>query len=202
MTGRESWQSYYAKTGARPPRATLLFALDRFDAEPAPAGRPRFAVDLGSGNGRDTVEILRRDWRVLAIDAEAAALEGLRARPDLPPGAGLETQCAPFAAATWPACDLVNASFALPLTPPATFPAVWARIVAALEPGGRFAGQLYGPRDSWFGDPTITFHDRAEVDALVRPFVVEHWREEEDDSTTPRGRPKHWHIFHIVARRR
>ena len=26
--------------------------------------------------------------------------------------------------------------------------------------------------------------------------------EEEDDSVTPRGTPKHWHIFHIVARKR
>jgi hypothetical protein len=28
------------------------------------------------------------------------------------------------------------------------------------------------------------------------------FEEEEADSTTPRGKPKHWHIFHIVARKR
>ena len=32
-------------------------------------------------------------------------------------------------------------------------------------------------------------------------LVVEHFREEEDDSVTPRGTPKHWHIYHIVARK-
>ena len=26
--------------------------------------------------------------------------------------------------------------------------------------------------------------------------------EEESDAVTPRGKPKHWHIFHVVARRR
>jgi hypothetical protein len=26
--------------------------------------------------------------------------------------------------------------------------------------------------------------------------------EEEADGVTPRGNPKHWHIFHIVARKR
>jgi hypothetical protein len=30
---------------------------------------------------------------------------------------------------------------------------------------------------------------------------VEFFREEEDDNVTPRGHQKHWHIFHIVAKR-
>ena len=198
--GDDTWQRYYQKTGGRPPRPTLMFALDRFAAEgPPPA--PRLAVDLGCGSGRDTVEILRRGWRVLAIDAEPAALEGLRARPEIAPGAPLETLVARFETAAWPACDLVNSSFALPLCPPAAFPALWQRIVASLQPGGRFAGQLYGDRDSWVGDPTITFHARAEIDRLLAGLEVEHLREEEDDSVTPRGRSKHWHIFHIVARK-
>jgi len=196
----DTWRRYYQVTGERPPRPTLMFALDRFDADGGPAA-PRFAIDLGSGNGRDTIEILRRGWRVLAIDAEPAAIEGLRARPDLPPGAPLEALVARFEAAAWPACDLVNSSFALPLCPPADFPAMWRRIVDSLRPGGRFSGQLYGDKDSWAGNPSITFHTRAEAEARLAGLAVEHFREEEDDSVTPRGHPKHWHIFHIVARK-
>ncbi|MEK9661372.1 MAG: class I SAM-dependent methyltransferase, partial [Alphaproteobacteria bacterium] len=73
-TKDRDWASYYRKTGERPPRATLLAALDRFDAEPASPDR-RLAVDLGCGSGRDVVEMLRRGWRVLAIDAEQAAVD-------------------------------------------------------------------------------------------------------------------------------
>jgi len=51
------------------------------------------------------------------------------------------------------------------------------------------------------GNPTITFFSRDGIDALLNPLDVEFFREEEDDSTTPRGHVKHWHIFHIVARR-
>jgi len=193
------WASYYEKTGERPPRETLLFALDRCDAE-AVAG-PRFAVDLGCGSGRDTIEILRRGWRVLAIDGEPAAIEKLMARDDLPPGAELTGHVARFEDATWPNCDLVNSSFALPLMAAQDFPAVWQRITGSLNPGGRIACQLYGPRDSWAGRPGMTFHDRAAVDALLAGLEVEMLREEEDDSTTVRGEDKHWHIFHIVARR-
>ena len=203
MTESDSstWQEYYGKTGTRPPRETLLFALARFEAEP-PAAGPRFALDLGCGTGRDTIELLRRLWRVLAIDAEDKAIEGLRARPDLPQDARLETLVARFEDATLPdgEADLVTSGFALPLVPPAAFPDLWDGIIAALRPGGRIACQLYGNRDSWVGDPTVTFFSRGGIDALLNPLDVEHFREEEDDSTTPRGESKHWHIFHIVAR--
>lgn len=80
----EEWAAYYAKTGARPPRQTLLFALDQFDRIRSAHGH--LAVDLGSGGGRDVIEMLRRDWSVIAIDAEAAAAAALTARDDLPEG--------------------------------------------------------------------------------------------------------------------
>lgn len=193
------WAAYYEKTGGRPPRETLVFALDRFDAEPV--NRQRFAVDLGCGSGRDTIELLRRGWRVLAIDAEPAAIGKLTARDDLPPGVDLIGRIGRFETATWPKCDLVNSSFALPLMAPADFPGVWQRIVESLRPGGRVACQLFGPRDSWVGRSGMTFHDAAAVDRLLAGLEVEMRREEEDESTTPRGEPKHWHIFHIVARK-
>ena len=203
MTGNtdrpQDWASYYEKTRERPPRETLLFALDRFDAEPAPAAGKRFAVDLACGGGRDTIELLRRGWRVLAIDAEPAAIEKLTARDDLPAEVDLSSQVARFEDAVWPNCDLVNSSFALPLMAPDDFAAVWPRITGSLNPGGRIACQLYGVHDSWVGRPGMTFHDRAAVDALLEGLDVEMLREEEDDSTTVRGEAKHWHIFHIVA---
>jgi SAM-dependent methyltransferase len=187
------WAAYYAATAGRPPRPTLLEALHRF------AG-PGFAVDLGCGDGRDAIELLRRGWRVLAVDAEKVALDRLRGRPDLPQDAALEMLHGRFEAIDWPECDLVNASFALPLCPPEHFPALWARIRARLIPGGRFAGQLYGERDGWAGREGMTFHRREEVEALLRGLEVEHLAEEESDAVTPRGTPKHWHIYHVVAR--
>ena len=196
----ESWEDYYAKTGTRPPRRTLLLALDRFDREPDLADR-RFAIDLGCGNGRDTIEFLRRGWAVLAIDAEQTAIEGLLARPDLPPDARIQTRTTRFEDTALPDADLINSSFALPLAPPDRFPALWSGIVAAVRPGGRISCQLYGDRDSWAGDPTITFFSRAEVEALLGDLETELFEEEEDDSVTPRGTKKHWHIFHIVARK-
>ena len=67
----KDWTRYYDAAGVDP-RETLLDALARFD-------EPGFAVDLGCGTGRDTFELLRRGWRVLAIDAQDEALRRVRA---------------------------------------------------------------------------------------------------------------------------
>lgn len=197
---KPDWAEYYRKTGERPPRDTLLEALDRFDAEPV-SDASRLAVDLGCGGGRDVVEMLRRGWSVLAIDAEQSAIDHMRGRTDIAPDAPLDTMVSRFEDAAWPKADLVNSSFALPLCPPEHFDEVWRRIVGSLKAGGRFAGQLYGVRDSWVGRDGMTFVDRARLDALLRGLEVERLDEEESDSTTPRGEPKHWHIFDIVARK-
>lgn len=191
------WRSYYEATADRPPRRTLIEALGRFPASAA----PRLAVDLGCGDGRDAIELLRRGWSVVAVDAEPEAVTRLKARPDLPAEASLVPVCARFEDARWPVADLVNASFALPLCPPDRFPALWRKIVASLKPGGRFAGQLYGDRDGWVGNPGMTHLDRAAAMRLLDALEVELFEEEESDAVTPRGKAKHWHIFHIVARR-
>jgi tellurite methyltransferase len=201
MAGDErggDWQNYYERTAGRPPRRTLLTALDRFGATP----RGAVAVDLGCGDGRDTVELLRRGWTVLAIDAEATAIDRLLTRSDLPEGAALQTVVARFEDADWPTAALINASFSLPLCPPARFFEVWARIAQRLAPGGRFSGQLFGDRDDWAERPGVTCLDRDAVERLLDGFVVEMFEEEETDVVTPRGKPKHWHLFHLVARTR
>ena len=201
MSKAEDWRVYYQRTGSRPPRETLLDALDRFEVE-TPEDWIGHAVDLGCGGGRDTIEMLRRGWSVLAIDGQASAIETLLARPELLAcGTDLETQAARFEQARWAAADLVNSSFALPLCPQTDFPALWRLIFDSLTPGGRFSGQLYGDRDQWFGDASISHFTLSEVQALLTAYEVELFREEETDSVTPRGNPKHWHIYHIVARK-
>lgn len=196
---------YYDAVASRPPNDALLEALRRFDAETA-AGE-RFAVDLGCGEGRDSAELLRRGWRVLAIDAEPEGIRRLRSRRDLAHPEHLAAEVATFQTATWPPADLVNAANSIPFCPAADFPALWERIVTSIRRGSRFAGSLFGDRDDWATKSVSRFgpsvhHTRAEVDALLAPFDVEWLYELDEDATTAVGDPKHWHAFRIVARKR
>lgn len=196
-----NWVTYYQAVEGRPPRETLLRALAAYDTDAMPK-QPRFAVDLGCGDGRDTVELLRRGWQVLAIDGEPKAFERLLSRPGLRHDL-LQTQQIRFEVLTLPpAVDLINASFCLTFCPPANFPHLWQTIITALKPGGRFCGQLFGDRDSWTIYPNRTHHTRPEVETLLRPFEVEWLDEEEHPGVTAIGEEKYWHLFHIVARKR
>jgi len=56
---QSDWSTYYKVCMGRPPRPTLLRALECFDINFSSTGS-RFAVDLGFGTGRDTIELLER----------------------------------------------------------------------------------------------------------------------------------------------
>lgn len=201
------WSAYYQAVVGRPPRETLVVALDRFAAEFAaqPQSRSRvtagLAVDLGCGDGRDTVELLNRRWRVIAVDGESEAITRLRQRQDIN-RTYLETRVQRFENLVLPPeVDLINASFCLPFCARDHFPVLWEEIVTALRPGGRFCGHLFGDRDSWTRYTDISYHTRQQVDQLLASFEVELLDEEEHPGKTALGEAKDWHLFNIVARK-
>lgn len=202
------WTAFFDAVKDLPPRETLLTALNRFEAEP-PADSPRLAVDLGCGEGRDTAALLHAGWRVVAVDAHAEGLRRTAARTPWTQLWRLTTVQARFEEVRLcPAsCDLINASFAIPHCDPVDFPALWSKLAAAIRPGGRFAGQLFGVNDSFATESdgiTRTYHTRVEVEALLQAggLIPEHLDEVERPGKTALGEDKYWHVFHIVARKR
>ena len=55
--------------------------------------------------------------------------------------------------------------------------------------------------DEWAPAADMTFLSRSEVDGLLDSLEVERLVEVEEDGRTAVGTPKHWHLFHVVARR-
>ncbi|MAO23989.1 MAG: SAM-dependent methyltransferase [Phycisphaerae bacterium] len=193
------WPGYFEVTQGRPPRETLLHALELYSNEPT--DQTRCAVDLGCGEGRDTAELLRAGWRVHAIDGHPDGLTRLMHRNDHDAHDRLTMQLAPFERIDPPRCDLLNASFSLPFCEPAHFESLWDRIVEAINEGGRFSGQLFGDRDSWAAIPDRSHHTREQVEAFLAPFSIEMLKEEEREGQDCNGISKHWHVYHIVARK-
>lgn len=193
------WEGYFKAIDGRSPRETLVDALDRFELEPS--DQARFAVDLGCGEGRDSAALLRAGWKVHAIDGHPDGIRRLVSRDDLGDPTQLTMQLGPFESVELPACDLLNASFSLPFCNPEHFEAMWTRIVDAIRPGGRFAGQLFGNRDSWASIPDRSHHTREQVEMLLGSFTVESLKEEERKGEDCDGTKKDWHVFHVVARK-
>jgi tellurite methyltransferase len=197
MTARGDWVDYYDEQEEdREPRDLLVQVLASFERE----GGAGVAVDLGCGQGFDTAELLRRGWEVVAIDAEEEGNRPLtRPIPDDHAGR-LSPVVSRMEDATIPEADLVYASFSLPYCRPDAFPRLWSDLRSEIRPGGRFAGQLFGHRDTWAStESDMTFFDIATARALFDGMELESFVEEEDDDEAW-GETKHWHVFHAVAR--
>ena len=138
------WAAYYAAGSGRGARPLLLDALARF-APHLPDALPRLAVDLGCGDGTETLALLQQGWRVLAIDQEPAALQLVETKVRGAMGTRLETRVAPFENLVLPAADLIYAGYSLPFCAPAHFAALWDTIITAL-PGNSLVLTILGRR--------------------------------------------------------
>ena len=193
MTDDPTWSDYYDEHEGREPRELLVDVLGTF-------AQPGDAVDLGCGSGIDTAALLAGGWTVFAADAEDEAIRRLLARVPVGATDRLRTQVARMEDVELPPADLVWASFSLFFCDPPRFPAVWGRIMGAVRPGGRFAGQLLGDRDSWAPQTDISAFTRDEALALFDGWALERFEEEDkDEEDDPCAGTKHWHVFHVVA---
>jgi tellurite methyltransferase len=194
------WKDYLRATSTRGPRPLLERAL----AEHSGA---RHALDLGCGAGGDTLSLLQDGFRVLAVDALEDALVHTRRRAEAAGlAANLETRRARFEDLELEAAafQLIVASFSLPFCAPEAFDRLWSEIGAALVPGGVFAGQFFGDRDEWVGDPdhpSQVFLSRAELERLLAGYELLDLEEVEERRTTALGGEKDWHFFHVMARK-
>lgn len=194
-----SWGDYndHQLTKGRGAREQLLDAL-----ELTGPGAGRLAVDLGCGAGLEALALARAGWRVegFDLDPDAPGRFARHAPPEL--AAQVRITVADLATAPpLPACALVHSSYALPYVGAGAFPQVWARVEEALSPGGWFVGQLFGDRDSFNdGSGAEAFLTAAQARSLFSGWTLHRWDEEDQDGPSFTG-TKHWHVFHVVARR-
>jgi SAM-dependent methyltransferase len=197
VTERGDWVGYYDEQGEREPRDVLLQVLERFDQE----DRRGVAVDLGCGQGWETSELLRRGWDVVAIDGQEEGIRRLRRRIPDDEAARLETVVSAMEDVIVPSADLVYASYSLPYCRRSVFPRLWDDIRAAIRPGGRFAGELFGDRDTWAAtEPEMNFFTIDDARALFDGMELEFFTEEEMEDEGW-DEMKHWHVYHAIARR-
>ncbi|MDO8550913.1 MAG: hypothetical protein Q7S39_12285 [Ignavibacteria bacterium] len=48
----------------------------------------------------------------------------------------------------------------------------------------------------------MTFHTKQQVENLLSDMEIIELTEEDKDGRTANGTPKHWHVFHVIARKR
>jgi tellurite methyltransferase len=185
-----SWHEYFQSMLDKPLHP-LYQVLDSYLPESG------HAVELGAGVGQGVNHFLQKGWTVLAVDAEPEAVELLRSRFPKAEVIHSRLEDLPLPAAS---ADAVVAGFVLFFLEPADLERKWAELIEAIKPSGLFAGQFLGQSDDWAAK--YTAHSREEITRMLEPFDVLHFEEVERDGETSHGLPKHWHVFHVVARKR
>lgn len=200
MIDDDHWADYndHQLTLGRGARPLLREALELVGP-----GVGRTALDLGCGAGVESLALAQAGWQVVGIDLDAAAPERFARYADPELAGRVQIRVLDLSpAAALPRADLVHASYSLPYVGADALRRVWARVEEAVPPGGWFVGQLFGDRDS-FNDGTgaQAFLRREEAEQLLAAWELLRFDEEDEEGPSFSG-PKHWHVFHVIARRR
>ena len=194
------WSSYYKNKSNLVPRDTLLKALEFFEKEKHP-DEQLFAIDLGCGHGADTLELLKRNWKVLAIDYSPEGLSILEESVIPSRRRNFRKMNMSFEELKLMKCNFLNASYSIPFCKPECFGNLWKEIENSILKDGRFAGNFFGINDSWAKDKMMTFHSKEDVNKLFENFIIEYFEEKDEDGVTASGESKHWHVFSVIARK-
>jgi len=197
---KHDWSSYYKNKSNLVPRDTLLKALELFEKEKNP-DEQLFAIDLGCGHGADTLELLKRNWKVLAIDYSPEGLSILEESVIPSHKRNFRKMNMPFEEIKLMKCNFLNASYSIPFCKPESFGNLWNEIGNSILKDGRFAGNFFGVNDSWAKDKMMTFHSKEDVNKLFKNFIIEYFEEKDEDGNTASGESKHWHVFSVIARK-
>jgi SAM-dependent methyltransferase len=194
------WNSYYKNKSNLVPRDTLLKVLEFFEKEKN-TDEQLFAVDLGCGHGADTLELLKRNWKVLAIDSSPEGLAILDECVIPSRKRNFRKMEMSFENLKLMRCDLLNASYSIPFCIPEFFSSMWTEIDNSILKNGRFAGNFFGKNDSWANNEKMTFLSKEEVINLFKNYEIEYLDEKDEDGTTSSGESKHWHVYSVIAKK-
>ena len=191
------WAAYYRSTIGREPRPLFAKGIAAVEAAGVVPGQ---AIEIGFGDGRETLALLETGWRVLAIDPAPAAAEVLRSQVRAGVADRLEIRSEPAEDADLPPFDLLYAGYSLPFLDADAFDQFWNGVRDYLRPGGILVVNFFGPHDSWAGREGMRFMDAEAVRRLVDGLELLALDEEDQDGNSFLG-PKHWHVFDVFARR-
>ncbi|MGS0725253.1 class I SAM-dependent methyltransferase [Shewanella sp. 0m-11] len=195
-TDDKIWRQYYEKSLAKSHAPRTEFAIKLNDSD------VKVAIDLGCGTGCDTSYISRLGYEVQSFDNNPDSIAICVERFGDEPLVTIRESS--FENFEYPRCGVVIANSSLYFADPDLFIVTWKRIVDSIEPGGVFAGDFMGVKDSWasgFRSPTTPM-SKLEVEDLFNNFEIVRFHERDEIGKTAIGKTKHWHTFSVVAIKR
>lgn len=161
-------------------------------------------LELGCGSGRDTVELLKQGWNVIAVDKSEEGISNLK--KIVPENGTIDCRLESFEEMSLSShlFDLVYSRYSLSFCQRESWISVWNKIVNSMKKGSFISMHLFGVNDGFKDSKrhgSMTFFSKEDVKELLVGFEVIFNHEEEDDKESAVGQMKHWHVFTIVAKK-
>lgn len=191
----KSIEKYYDVTEADVPRTFVKYFIEKIKCNPTNA------IDLGCGAGNDTVYLIKNGWNVLAIDRENVESR-ITKRLTTNELQHFKFEQQSFEKIKLKKSKLIVANYSLSFCNKEKFEDLWNEIKMNLEKDGYFVGNFFGVNDTWNKTrPQMTFFSKNQVCELFKNFDILNFKEVEVDKKTGLGELKHWHIFHVIAKK-
>lgn len=189
------WNKYQNKTDENNHIPEYLkIALNRFE------NFKGTIVDIGCGNGNECLYMIKKGWKVIAIDQNTEIIENKKMNMKIL-DEKLIIKKERFEESNIPKNDMVYANFSIPFCKSIYFNDFIEKIIKSININGRFAGVLFGIHDDWNKKENVTCNTKEELLKIFKNFKIEYFLEKECDGQTALGKEKHWHIFIIVAKK-
>ncbi len=187
------WNKYYKNQEKRKPREQTVRAVSFVKNK-------NNALDLGSGNFIESKYLAKLFKRVVAVDsASDAVLYAKKLNNNI--NFINKSYKEVFLKKSY--FDIVNAQYALPFLGKSGFIKFFKSIEISLKKDGVFVGQFFGIRDEWnTKDSLLVFHTKSQILKMLKNFQILEISEEEQARKTGLGEMKHWHVFHVIAKKK
>ena len=131
------------------------------------------ALDLGAGNGGDTVFLLEKGHKVYAVDFQEESMKRIKENVDEKYQHNLTLINSSFEDLDWstfPQFDLIIAFRSISFIQSKDFYTVWDHMYTGLKDDGIVIVKLFGKQNTAILNYTMTLFDKKEIDQLINKF--------------------------------
>ena len=190
---KDSENYYNATINNKPSVLIRKFFINIYDKNL----KGNIAIDLGCGAGNDTEFLLKKGFKVIAVDKENQVRDILENK-NLDKE-NLKIIIDDFSKAELPNTDLVLANFSLFFINN-NFEESIKKILKKINMDGFFVGNFLGREDEW--SKTKTTIDKEELLKFFNEFKIEYFSEEKYYKETAAGKNKFWHVYSVIAQKK
>ncbi len=193
----ENWNEYYKNTISKSPSKILAKYFD-LGLDSNSKGN-KIAIDLGCGVGNDTIYLLKKNYKVIAVDKEVSVIDFIKSR--ISDTSKLDFIIDSFENVKLNKANLIISNLSIYFCKPKYFNRLCNEITNNIVEGGYFVGNFLGKEDDWSIDTNRTFINKEQLDIIFKNFEIVFFKEKKFNRQTVKGKMKFWHIFQIIARK-